>query len=180
LLRTFSYICFRVKDSCFKILRLTLSKIFLPNLSAPGLIYTYIRYIYSLILKAKADLFEALLEYAQFGVLPEFDDVGVSVAWDFIQPRIDRDAQAYDLKCLKNQYSVYCREAKKSGQTPIPFDDWKSSYVKLLSIIDGMTYLLVVAISVSDCFFSVTLVAVSVSNCLFSASFCAMNFLKSS
>lgn len=74
----------------------------------------------------KADLFEALLEYAQFGVLPEFDDVGVSVAWDFIQPRIDRDAQAYDLKCLKNQYSVYCREAKKNGQVPVPFDDWKT------------------------------------------------------
>ncbi len=73
----------------------------------------------------KADLFEALLEYAQFGVLPEFDDVGVSVAWDFIQPRIDRDAEAYDLKCLKNQYSVYCREAKKNGQTPLSFDDWK-------------------------------------------------------
>ena len=64
----------------------------------------------------KADLFEALLEYAQHGVLPEFNDVGVSVAWDFIQPRIDRDAQAYELKCLKNQYSVYCREAKRMGK----------------------------------------------------------------
>ncbi len=73
----------------------------------------------------KADLFEALLEYAQFGVLPEFNDVGVSVAWDFIQPRIDRDAQAYDLKCLKSQYSVYCRETKKNGQTPALFDVWK-------------------------------------------------------
>lgn len=74
----------------------------------------------------KADLFEALLEYAQYGVFPEFDDIGVSVAWDFIQPRIDRDAQAYDLKCLKNQYSVYCREAKKNGKDPVPFDDWKA------------------------------------------------------
>lgn len=74
----------------------------------------------------KADLFEALLEYAQCGVLPEFDDIGVSVAWDFIQPRIDRDAQAYDLKCLKNQYSVYCREAKKNGKDPVSFDDWKA------------------------------------------------------
>ena len=73
----------------------------------------------------KADLFEALLEYAQHGVLPEFNDVGVSVAWDFIQPRIDRDAQAYELKCLKNQYSVYCREAKKNGKSPLPFDNWK-------------------------------------------------------
>lgn len=76
----------------------------------------------------KADLFEALLEYAQHGVLPEFDDVGVSVAWDFIQPRIDKDAQAYDLKCLKSQYSVYCREAKKNGQTPSSFDVWKDCY----------------------------------------------------
>ena len=78
----------------------------------------------------KADLFEALLEYAQYGVLPEFDDIGVSVAWDFIQPRIDRDAQAYELKCLKNQYSVYCREAKKNGKKPLPFDDWKAEDIQ--------------------------------------------------
>lgn len=75
----------------------------------------------------KADLFEALLEYAQFGVLPEFNDIGISVAWDFIQPRIDRDAQAYELKCLKNQYSVYCRETKKNEQIPMLFDDWKTT-----------------------------------------------------
>lgn len=75
----------------------------------------------------KADLIEALLEYAQFGVIPEFDEVAVSVAWDFLQPRIDRDAEAYELKCLKNQYSVYCREAKKGGQEPVLFEVWKEN-----------------------------------------------------
>ena len=72
----------------------------------------------------KADLFEALLEYAQFGVIPEFKDIEVSVAWDFLQPRIDRDAQAYSLKCLKNRYSVYCREVKKNGLLKPTFDEW--------------------------------------------------------
>lgn len=75
----------------------------------------------------KAILIEALLEYAQFGILPEFEDIGVSVAWDFIQPRVDRDAKAYELKCIKSQYSVYCREEQKHGRTVLSFEDWKSS-----------------------------------------------------
>lgn len=43
----------------------------------------------------KGLLFEAILDYAELGVLPELDGI-VAVAWDFIQPRIDKDRERYD------------------------------------------------------------------------------------
>lgn len=45
----------------------------------------------------KGQLFEAILDYAEFSVVPDFgDDVGLSIAWDFIQPKIDRDNERYE------------------------------------------------------------------------------------
>ena len=45
----------------------------------------------------KGQLFEAILDYAEFGIVPDFgDDVGLSVAWDFTQPKIDRDNERYE------------------------------------------------------------------------------------
>ena len=43
----------------------------------------------------KGRLFEAILDYAQFGVIPEVDGM-LGVAWDFIQPKIDRDNEKYE------------------------------------------------------------------------------------
>lgn len=45
----------------------------------------------------KGQLFEAILDYAEFSVVPDFgDDVGLAIAWDFIQPKIDRDNERYE------------------------------------------------------------------------------------
>ena len=70
-------------------------------------------------------LFEAILDYAEHGIEPDFDGV-VGVAWDFIKPGIDRDSDRYGNQVLQKQYAAYVREAKKKGQTPLSFDDWKS------------------------------------------------------
>lgn len=43
----------------------------------------------------KGRLFEGILDYAEYGVLPELEGM-LGVAWDFIQPRIDRDAERYE------------------------------------------------------------------------------------
>ena len=43
----------------------------------------------------KGLLFEALMDYAQYGELPELDGM-TGIAWDFIRPRIDRDAERYE------------------------------------------------------------------------------------
>lgn len=46
-------------------------------------------------LEEKGHLFECILDYAEYGEVPELDGM-TGVAWDFIQPRIDRDAERYE------------------------------------------------------------------------------------
>lgn len=73
----------------------------------------------------KGRLFEAILDYAEFGVVPDVDGA-LGVAWDFIQPKIDRDGERYDKQIEQKQYAAFAREIKKQGKDPIPFDDWKA------------------------------------------------------
>lgn len=49
----------------------------------------------------KGDLFEAILDFAQYGNIPDFSG-GLGVAWDFIMPRIVRDEERYREVCQKN------------------------------------------------------------------------------
>lgn len=46
-------------------------------------------------LEEKGRLFEGILDYAEYSVIPELEGM-LGVAWDFIQPRIDRDAERYE------------------------------------------------------------------------------------
>lgn len=46
-------------------------------------------------LEEKGLLFESMLDYAQYGVIPELEGM-IAVAWDFLQPRIDHDAERYE------------------------------------------------------------------------------------
>ena len=46
-------------------------------------------------LQEKGLLFEAVMDYAQYGEVPLLDGMA-GIAWDFIQPRIDRDAERYE------------------------------------------------------------------------------------
>lgn len=76
-------------------------------------------------LQDKGQLFEAILDYAENGFEPELDGA-LGVAWDFIQPRIDRDSAQYEQKTEKNRYATFTRELKKQGHDAISFDDWKA------------------------------------------------------
>ena len=71
----------------------------------------------------KGKLFQAILEYAERGIAPQFDGV-LAMAWAFVQPQIDRDGERYSGKVEKSKYAVYVREAKKKGDDPITFDEW--------------------------------------------------------
>lgn len=73
----------------------------------------------------KGRLFEAILDYAEFGAVPDLDGA-LGVAWDFIQPKLDRDAERYDRQVEQKQYAVFVRELRKKGGNPISFDEWKS------------------------------------------------------
>lgn len=73
----------------------------------------------------KGRLFEAILDYGEFGIVPDLDGA-LGVAWDFIQPKLDRDAGRYDKQVEQKQYAVFSREVRKNGSNPVSFDEWKS------------------------------------------------------
>lgn len=96
-------------------------------MSKPGVMFYFdIRpCIKRLTLEEKGRLFEAILDYGEFGVVPEMDGV-LGVAWDFLQPKIDRDGERYDRQVKQKQYAVFTREFKRKGGSPIPFDEWEA------------------------------------------------------
>lgn len=68
-------------------------------------------------------LFLAILKYAQYGEVPSLSGLARSV-WPFIKSLVDRDSQRYDLVRKKKQWAVYCREAKRRGETPLELEAW--------------------------------------------------------
>lgn len=82
----------------------------------PGvLIYFSLRpAIKRLTLEEKGKLFEAILDYAQSGVYPDFDGV-LGICWDFVQPLIDADGEAYRDKCEKAKKAIETRWAKEKN-----------------------------------------------------------------
>ena len=76
-----------------------------------------------LTLEEKGQLFEAILDYGEFGNLPNFDD-RLGIAWDFIQPKLNKDSELYGRKVSQRHYAVYVREARKCDSVPISFDEW--------------------------------------------------------
>lgn len=78
-----------------------------------------------LTIEERGQLFEAILDYGELGLLPDFEG-GLGIVWDFIQPRIDQDAARYADRVLKNKYSVFTREAKKAGIQPVEFEIWRT------------------------------------------------------
>lgn len=73
----------------------------------------------------KGRLLVAMLEYGQSGKVPQFDgDLGLTLAWGFVKPKIDKDEAEYNMSVLRRQYATVCRERKKKGEPEITFDDW--------------------------------------------------------
>lgn len=63
-------------------------------------------------LEEKGQLFEAILDYGEYGIEPSLEGMA-GLAWDFLQPKLDRDATRYDRQIEQRQYAVYVRESKK-------------------------------------------------------------------
>lgn len=68
-------------------------------------------------------LFLAILKYAQYGEIPSLSGFALAV-WPFVKSLVDRDSQRYDLVRKKKQWAVYCREAKRRGETPLELEAW--------------------------------------------------------
>lgn len=71
----------------------------------------------------KGRLLVAILEYGNFGTVPEFTEM-LAMAWGFVRPKIDRDREEYNRSVLRRQYATACRERKKKGEPDITFDEW--------------------------------------------------------
>ena len=70
-------------------------------------------------------LFRAILQYRTPGDSPDFSDhIGLTVAWSFIRPRIERDVQQYNEKVRKARYAAYAREAKAKNHTVLDYTEW--------------------------------------------------------
>lgn len=88
--------------------------------------------IKSLSYEDKGKLFEAILSYAQYGEVPNFDGF-LMLAWGFIRPKLDADARRYEDRVLKTTYSSYCAKEKKKGLTPKNWDDWLTERYRSMS-----------------------------------------------
>lgn len=70
----------------------------------------------------KGRLFDAILEYSMFGVVPEFDGM-LGVVWDFAQPRIDADKKSYQTKCERSRAAIKKRWEQKEQDSEPTEDD---------------------------------------------------------
>ena len=73
----------------------------------------------------KGRLFEAILEYGECGTEPCFEDPIMGMAWSFVRPRIDRDAESYDNTVEQKRYAGYCSAARRKKIEPVSFEEWK-------------------------------------------------------
>ena len=74
----------------------------------------------------KGRLLEAILDYSEFGTVPDFSGK-LGIAWGFLRPKLDRDRDAHARKVQQRKYAVYVRESKKSGTPPLSFEEWLAS-----------------------------------------------------
>ena len=71
-------------------------------------------------------LLRSVLDYAQYGVVPELDPM-TGLAFDMLVPKIDRDAERYEESREQRLYAVYVREKKKNGEQALSLADWRLS-----------------------------------------------------
>lgn len=73
----------------------------------------------------KGRLLVAMLEYGQSGKVPQFNgELGLTLAWGFVKPKIDKDEAEYNMSVLRRQYATACRDRKRKGEPDITFDEW--------------------------------------------------------
>ena len=75
-------------------------------------------------LEDKGKLLDAILEYGEFGVVPEFEGM-LGMAWGFIQPRLDKDFDSYENSKAQRQYASFCKKRNGNGLPKVSFEEWQ-------------------------------------------------------
>ena len=71
----------------------------------------------------KGKLFDAIMEYGEFGVVPEFQGM-LAMAWGFIKPKLDKDGDSYENSKAQRQYAAFCKKRGSAGLPKIGFEEW--------------------------------------------------------
>lgn len=69
-------------------------------------------------------LFRAILDYGEFGAVSDLEPM-TGMVFDLLRPKIDRDAEKYEESREQRQHAVYAREAKRRGEQPLSFPEWR-------------------------------------------------------
>lgn len=75
----------------------------------------------------KGILFEAILNYAKYGVIPELKE-NLVLIWPLIQQRLDFDESRYQATVLKRKYAAYSRWEKQNDRKPLPYSYWVENH----------------------------------------------------
>lgn len=95
----------------------------------------------------RGDLFMAILDYAEEGKAPSFEEPIMRLAWGFVVPLLDADDKRYQDTRLKRRYAAYCREAKRKGDEILIFDDWLNHHMISCDDFDDQNHPISVSIS---------------------------------
>ena len=71
----------------------------------------------------KGRLLVAMLEYGEYGTVPQFDGM-LALAWGFIRPKLDRDEGSYENAKLQRKYAAFCKKRAGLNLPKIPFEEW--------------------------------------------------------
>ena len=85
----------------------------------PGVMLYFDRlpYLNRMTREQRGDLFLFIMEYAQYGVVPQIEDAMLGMAWDVVKPAIDLDTERYEARCEKNRENIQKRWEKASDTT---------------------------------------------------------------
>ena len=71
----------------------------------------------------KGRLLMAIVNYARDGIQPEFTG-RLALAWGYIQPKLDRDADVYENTVQKKKYAAFCKKRTALKLSKIPYQQW--------------------------------------------------------
>ena len=73
----------------------------------------------------KGRLLVAMLEYGQSGKMPDFNgELGLTLAWGFVKPKLDRDDESYEEAKIQRRYAAFCKKRNGLNLPKIPFEEW--------------------------------------------------------
>ena len=82
--------------------------------------------------KEKAELLVAMMDYGEYGSVPELSE-RVGLIWPLIRQKLDRDTKRYEQTVQNKRYAAYVRDCKYHGNEPLRRTDWEKAFHHVIS-----------------------------------------------